>query len=93
MEDTTNNVLAKSSNETSNYLIFRILGEVDRTEIEQETRDQAQNNIWRRERLCRLTASNFGRICKMRAHTSCKSSLFNFIRKFYLQVRTYLSMN
>jgi len=36
-------------------LLFRKLGEVDRSKIERETRDQACNDIWKRERLCRLS--------------------------------------
>ena len=38
--------------------------------MEERTRGQSENTDWRRERARRLTASNFGRVAKLRARTS-----------------------
>lgn len=47
--------------------------------MELETRNQANNQKWFEERRKRLTASNFGKICKMRPYTSCKVMVHNII--------------
>jgi len=47
--------------------------------IESMTRDQVSSEIWKRERHCRLTASNFGRICKMRKTTSHKNVIHSIL--------------
>jgi len=57
------------------------LSEVNRDEIELITRDQSQSDVWRNERRKRLTASNFGEICKMRDYTSCKIKVHNLLYK------------
>ncbi|CAI6342668.1 unnamed protein product [Macrosiphum euphorbiae] len=57
----------------------RKLGKVDRVHIEKETRDQASSELWKRERLSRLTGSNFGRVCKMRQNTSCKNTVHSIL--------------
>ncbi|KAB0803827.1 hypothetical protein PPYR_00797 [Photinus pyralis] len=44
-------------------------------DIEFRTRGQSSNTVWKQERSIRLTASNFGKICKMRSTTSCVSSV------------------
>jgi len=43
------------------------------TLIEKSTRGQGRNNLWMKERRDRLTASNFGRVAKMRSTTSCQN--------------------
>ena len=43
--------------------------------IEEETRGQAENMEWKVQRSKRLTASNFGRVGKMRRSTSCQSTV------------------
>ena len=47
--------------------------------IERATRGQGSNPEWRKERCERLTASNFGRVAKMRPHTSCHQTVVNIL--------------
>jgi len=47
--------------------------------IEQATRGQGKNNLWSRERRYRLTASNFGRVAKLRSTTSCRSTVVSIL--------------
>lgn len=44
-----------------------------------ETRNQANNKTWFIERINHLTASNFGKVCKMHSHTSCKSTVHHIL--------------
>lgn len=47
--------------------------------LERETRGQSGNPLWKQERSFRLTASNFGTICKMRKNTSCENVIKNLL--------------
>lgn len=39
-------------------------------EVERKTVGQQNNTLWQKYRKSRLTASNFGKVCKLRASTS-----------------------
>eukprot|EP00092_Neocalanus_flemingeri_P035623 GFUD01038780.1.p1 GENE.GFUD01038780.1~~GFUD01038780.1.p1 ORF type:complete len:448 (-),score=121.66 GFUD01038780.1:176-1381(-) len=47
--------------------------------IERATRGQGKNPEWARERKERLTASNFGRVAKMRSTTSCHNTVISIL--------------
>ncbi|XP_075530168.1 uncharacterized protein LOC142563505 [Dermacentor variabilis] len=51
------------------------LSQAQREQLERDTRGQAESPVWFQERRKRLTASSFGRVCKMREHTSCEKTV------------------
>jgi hypothetical protein len=48
-------------------------------EVERRTVGQQNNNEWQKYRKSRLTASNFGKVCKLRASTSRANTVKNIL--------------
>jgi len=48
-------------------------------DLQSRTVEQSNCEKWKRERCKRLTASNFGRICKLRKTTSREKSVISII--------------
>lgn len=44
-------------------------------EIERNTREQSAAPLWKKLRAVRITASNFGRVCKLKKNTSCEGTV------------------
>ena len=47
--------------------------------MEERTRGQSDNTDWRTERSRRLTASNFGRVAKLRSSSSCHNTVLSLL--------------
>ena len=52
--------------------------------IEKETRGQSANPMWVQERSIRLTASNFGRVCKLRTSTNPANTVKSLLYSSFL---------
>lgn len=66
-------------NKKSDFIKSITLTALAKKKLEFETQSQSNCNIWLVERRNRLTASNFGRVCKMRSNTSCKSTVHDIL--------------
>lgn len=68
--------LDKKKNEFLNKI-----ANVNRLQIEEDTRDQSHSQTWHKERQIRLTASKFGEVCKMKEFTSCRIKVHAMLYK------------
>jgi len=59
------------------------LKETDIFKLERRTTEQSSNEEWKKERLSRLTASNFGKICKLRKTTVRKKTIISILYQSY----------
>lgn len=73
------NILNNEDLNIKKNVFLKKLSNVNRTELEQITQEQAHSQDWLNERKKRLTASNFGEICKMRLNTSCRKKVYGIL--------------
>lgn len=55
------------------------LNEEQRRDLQNATVSQRHSHVWNNERSKRLTASNFGKICRMRESTPCAKTVSNLL--------------
>ena len=60
-------------------LLFHSVSTEEQERIEKATRGQSTNDNWRKYRTNRLTASNFGRVFKMRPSTECHNTVVSIL--------------
>lgn len=65
------------------FLTSLKLNEIEIIELNRRTIDQSNNEEWKKERSLRLTASNFGKICKLRKTTLRKHSVISILYQSY----------
>ena len=61
------------------YTSLSSLSEAEAAEVERRTRGQSDNTDWRMEGSRRLTASNFGRVGKLKASTSRHNTVLSIL--------------
>lgn len=61
------------------YMNSLIIDSAKQNEIETSTKAQSNSLLWREERCKRLTASNFGKICKMKNNTPCSKTVIQIV--------------
>ena len=50
--------------------VYVSVNQLEAERIQVETKEQSKSSAWYKERQCRITASYFGQVCKMRQTTS-----------------------